>query len=91
MDGLNNTWNTDKAVHRLSPEIYAASARLKRRRAEHLQMLGFALAALAFLGACALTILYRKPVYLLGGGALLTLLLAPVLVYFKEEEKSHEI
>lgn len=90
MDELKNTWNTDKAVHQLAPEIFAAAERLQRKRRERLQIAGFALAALVFLGICALALLQQKPHYLLGGGAAMTLLLAPALVYFKEEE-SHEI
>lgn len=94
-------WNTAYAVRTLQPEIRAAAAEIKKRRQERLQLLAFLAVALAFLGAAAcvvldfraygrLTGLSRNILTTLGTGAGLSLLLAPVLAYFAEEENNYE-
>lgn len=88
-------------MRQLAPEILAASARLKRRRNERLQTLGFALAALAMAGCMgyvlrdflisrSLGAASKSILFALGGLCSLTLLLSPVLAYFSEEDKIHE-
>lgn len=97
---LNETSQAQDAsaeVRHLAPEIYAAAERLKHRRREHIQMALFALCAVLFLALCgwAMQDLLTQgkpsqgPLIALGAlaaGAVLTLLLSPILAYFTEED-----
>ena len=88
-------WQTHMAVHKLSPEIHIATERIKKKRAERLQTLIFALAALMFVALAAYVGMdYREHgrltadaqriviIFLCGSG--MTALFAPILAYFAE-------
>jgi hypothetical protein len=106
-EALNTTGETGEAVdrarrealHRLSPDVRRAAARLRAQRAEWRQMILFAACACAF----ALTSVFasfpqlgvsvgRIRCVLWAGGALmaLTLILSPIVAYCVEKEREHE-
>lgn len=78
------------AVHMLAPQMYAAAARLRRRRRGRLQGACFALAAVPMAALIWLCAVYGVLIYIPVGGAALTLALAPVLAYFVEEGRGDE-
>lgn len=94
-------WDTRRAVRMLSPEIHVAAERIRKRRQERLQLLGFLLAALVMVVLIAvvawdlyahgsLAVHSRSILTALAVGAGLTLAFAPVLAYFAEEDMNHE-
>lgn len=85
----------------LSPDITRNSMRLKKLRRDRMQALLCALAALIFLLAAAGMALYLKNagnletagrtiLLIAAGGMGLTLLMAPALAWFSDEEKMNE-
>ena len=103
MDKMNmhQEWNTRMAVHQLSPEIRATSARIRQKKEERQQLTAFIAVALGLVGLIAyVAIDYQTHNQLtknaklilgaLGVGAGLATAFAPILAYFAEEDLNHE-
>ena len=103
MDELKNTpdWRTDAAVRRLSPEVRAAAARIKKKRDERKQLIAFLAVLTGLVGLIAyaaidfsingeLTRATRNALIALGCAAGLCALFSPILAYFAEEDTSYE-
>lgn len=86
----------------LSPDITRNAMRIKKLRRDRIQALVCALAGLLFLLAAAGLMLYlknaenpeaalRSLLLMAGGGMVLTLLLAPALAWFSDDERKNEL
>lgn len=94
-------WDTRTAVHKLSPEIYAAAAQLRLKRQERAQLLAFIAAVLMMLGV-AVYVLYDYHIHgtltknvqlilaVMAAGTVLVAAIAPILAYFAEEDLHYE-
>ena len=90
LDETAQTQFDDTKVRQILPEVFIACERMKQKRAARMQAIAFALCALVMLLLLYIAFTQNKLFYLPIGGAAVTLIAAPILVYFNKEDNSYE-